>query len=224
MKSTKELDTTCPISQQTETEEFVNTLTHGAGLLLSIIGLSLLVIFSYMRGDVLHIVSCSIYGTSLILLYGASTWYHACKDLNRKRILRIADHACIYLLIAGSYTPFTFGPLRGAWGWSIFGVVWTFALVGILLKIFYHNRSEKVGTIIYLVMGWMAVVAAFPLVENLSFSGIIWLLSGGLFYSFGTIFYLWEKLPFSHSIWHLFVLGGSLCHYSCILNHVIPPL
>lgn len=215
---------TCPVSQQTEMEEFINTLTHGAGFLLSIIGLSILVIYSSLQGDAMHIVSCSIYGASLVLLYGASTWYHACKNLKRKRLLRIADHSCIYLLIAGSYTPFTFGPLRGAWGWSVFCIVWTFALIGITLKIFYINRSEKIATLIYLIMGWMSIAVTFPLLENLSMTGFVWLLGGGLLYSAGTIFYVWEKLPFSHSIWHIFVLGGSLCHYSCVLNHVIPPL
>jgi hemolysin III len=224
MEKTKALTKTCPISEQTVLEEIFNTITHGAGLFLSLIGLVALLFISSSRGDTLLIVSCIIYGISLVLLYGASTWYHGCKNLDRKRILRIADHACIYLLIAGTYTPFTFGPLRGVWGWSLFSVIWLIALVGISLKFFYINRSDRIATIIYLSMGWLALVAVIPLLNSLSLAGFIWLLSGGFFYSFGTIFYLWQTLPFSHSIWHLFVLGGSICHFNCIYYHVIPPL
>jgi len=213
---------TCPVSGETPVEEFVNSLTHGLGLLLSIVGIAALITLSCAYGNPCHIVSCSIYGSTLILLYGASTWYHSCRKLQKKRALQILDHICIYLLIAGSYTPFTLGPLKGVWGWSTLGVVWSLAIVGSIIKIRFTGVREWVSLSLYLLMGWLILAVLVPLGHNISTSGFFWLFAGGFFYSFGTIFYMWDRLPFSHSIWHLFVLMGSGCHYFCILFHIIP--
>ncbi|MBF0286398.1 MAG: hemolysin III family protein [SAR324 cluster bacterium] len=211
------------ISGQSPAEERVNSLIHGAGALLSMGGVSVLVIFASLYGNVWHIVSCSIYGTTLILLYVVSTWYHASRSLHRKQVLQVADHACIYLLIAGSYTPFTIVIFPPEWGWSLFGVEWGLAAAGIIMKMFFVNRFNTISTLVYLGMGWLIVIAIFPLVEYLSRGGLIWLFLGGVAYTAGTPFYLWEKIPFSHAIWHVFVLTGSICHYFAIFFHVLPP-
>lgn len=212
---------TCPISGQTLVEEYVNSITHGLGFLLSIVGIVNLVISTLANKNLWNVISCSIYGFTLILLYGASTWYHKCRDISKKRILKRLDHIAIYLLIAGSYTPFALGPLKGAWGWSTLGVVWSLAIIGSVLKIFIANISDWFTVGIYLLMGWLALIIVFPLKTNFSMNGFIWLFTGGFFYSFGTIFYLWKKLFLAHSIWHLFVLAGSVSHYFCIFLHVI---
>jgi len=213
---------TCPISGETPLEEVANFLTHGFGLVLSAVGGMILVILAMFYGDLLHIASSLIYSTALVLLYSASTYYHGCRSLPRKRILRIVDHASIYILIAGTYTPYTFGPLRGYWGWSMFSMIWCLAMIGVVLKIYYIERFRILSTIVYMGMGWFALIATLPLLDNLSKDGLFWLIAGGGFYTFGTIFFLWEKLPFSHSIWHIFVLGGSICHYCSITFIIIP--
>jgi hemolysin III len=212
----------CEISGQLPLEEVINYLTHGLGAFLSAIGLLALIATTYLYNDAWYVFSCTVYGSTLLLLYTASTCYHASRNPAWKKALKIVDHACIYLLIAGSYTPFTLGPLRGVWGWTLFAIVWTFALVGITLKILYNDRSERICVLIYLVMGWIALVAIVPLMDALSFTALCWMFAGGIAYSSGTIFYLWETLSFSHSIWHCFVLLGSVCHYICIMFYVIP--
>lgn len=212
----------CPVSGETPIEELVNSLTHGLGLLLSIVGVAALIALSWAYGNLYHIVSCSIYGSTLILLYGASMWYHSCRELETKRALKILDHICIYLLIAGSYTPFTLGPLKGVWGWSTLAVIWSLALVGSMIKIRFTDVREWVSVSLYLLMGWLVLAILFPLSYNLSTNGFFWLFAGGFFYSFGTIFFMWDSLPFAHSIWHLFVMMGSVCHYFCILFHIVP--
>ena len=211
----------CPISNQSALEELVNTLTHGLGLVGSIVGLVLLVIFSIASGGKLLFFGCLIYGSSLVLLYGASTWYHACRCQKKKYFLQRVDHACIYLLIAGSYTPFTLGPLRGAWGWSLFAVVWAIAAGGIYLKASDKKTPDWLNATIYLVMGWLVVIATKPLNQALAADALYLIFAGGIAYTVGVIFFLWNKLPFNHSIWHLFVLAGSICHYLCILLYVI---
>lgn len=201
-------------------EELWNVITHGLGLLLSLAGLTLLVVFSSLYETVWHIVSFSIYGTSLVLLYLASTSFHLARKPKRRLRLNVFDHSAIYLLIAGTYTPLMLVTLRGPWGWSIFGVIWGLALVGIVFKIFFAGRFDKVSTITYVVMGWLALIAIYPLVTNLSAPGLIWLLIGGIFYTIGAIFYLKHRIPFNHTIFHVFVLLGSISHFVCIFFYV----
>lgn len=206
-------------------EEIVNSLTHGLGAVLSLIGLIVMVVMAAQRGDAWQIVSFSIFGTSLFVLYLASTLYHSAstRDQNRsrplaRRFLKTFDHSAIYLLIAGSYTPFVLVTLRGAWGWSIFGVVWGIAIAGILLKCLFIERFHKASLILYLLMGWLCVVAGKQLLANLSRFSLLLLVFGGLSYTIGVVFYVWHKLPYNHAIWHLFVLGGSAFHYFSILS------
>ncbi|NUM82266.1 hemolysin III family protein [bacterium] len=203
-------------------EEIANSLTHGLGVLLSIAGLIVLVIYATINGTAIHVVSASIFGSTLILLYTASTLYHSFQSPRAKRVMRILDHSGIYLLIAGTYTPFTLISLNGAWGWSLFGVVWGLALAGVIFKIFFTGRFSAVSTIIYLGMGWIAIVAIKPMLELIPTGGLLWILAGGLAYSFGVIFYAWKKLPYAHAVWHMFVLGGSVCHFFAVLLYVIP--
>jgi hemolysin III len=203
-------------------EETINALTHGLGALLSLGGLVVLVILASRHGDAWHIVSCSIYGATLVLLFASSTLYHSCRNERTKHICRIIDHSSIYLLIAGTYTPFVLVNLRGSWGWSLFGVIWGLALAGIVFQIFFVSRFRVLQTLIYLAMGWLVVIAFKPLLTRVPLPGMIWLLAGGLCYTAGVLFYLWKKLPFHHAVWHLFVLGGSVCHYFAILFYVLP--
>ena len=207
----------CPVSGQSVLEEVINSLTHGVGLLLSLVGLTILVIVACLEGTVWHIVSFSIYGASLVLLYTASMLYHRAKNLVYKRTMQLIDHICIFLLIAGTYTPFALVTLKDGWGWSLFGVVWGLTLAGIILKLIFRNRYDLLSTLIYLAMGWMAVIALAPLRAHLAGSGLILLVIGGLVYSVGTVFYLWEKLPFNHALWHICVLSGSICHFFAVL-------
>jgi hemolysin III len=203
-------------------EETINALTHGLGALFSLAGFIVLVMRASLRGDAWHIVTCSIYGATLVLLFGSSTLYHSFRSRRLKHVFRIIDHAAIYLLIAGTYTPFALVKLRGRWGWGLFGVIWGLALAGIVFQIFFVHRFRLLQTLIYLAMGWLALFAAKPLLASVPLPGLLWLLAGGLFYSLGAVFYLWKKLPFHHGIWHLFVLAGSVCHYFAILFYVLP--
>ncbi len=203
------------------TEEIWHAITHGIGLGLSIAGLVVLVVFSAMDGTALSVTSSAIFGAALIILYGSSTLYHAITHTKVKKIFQQLDHASIYVLIAGTYTPITLLTLKGAWGWSIFGVIWTAALLGISLKMIYPNRFETFSLILYVIMGWMIVIAIQPLLGSMESGGLWLLLAGGLSYTFGVIFYVWDNLAFNHAIWHLFVLGGSILHYFMILFYVI---
>jgi hemolysin III len=209
-------------SEYTRREEIANSITHGIGALLSIAGLAVLVGFSTTRGDAWHIVSCSIYGTTLILLYLASTLYHSIPIPRLKSFLRTIDHSAIYLLIAGTYTPFMLVNLRGPWGWSLFGTIWGIALLGIILKTTSFGRLPGISLGFYLAMGWIVVIAIKPLLAVLDKGGLELLILGGLAYTGGVIFYVWEKLPYSHAIWHLFVMAGSAFHFFAILFYVIP--
>jgi hemolysin III len=204
-------------------EEIANAITHGIGLLLSIAGFVVLLVLSALRGTAWHIVACSIYGATLICLYAASTLYHAVISRRVKRALRIFDHSAIYLLIAGTYTPFLLVSLRGPWGWSLFGVIWGLALAGVLFKFWFVERFAILSTAVYIAMGWLVVIAAKPVVTHLRLTAIIWLLAGGLAYTGGVIFFAAKRIPYSHAIWHLFVLAGSICHYFAVLSTVIPP-
>jgi len=203
-------------------EEIANSVTHGIGLLLALAALSVMVVFAALRGTAWHVVACSIYGTTLVLLFTASTLYHSLPWPRVKAVLKIIDHSAIYLVIAGTYTPFLLVPLRGPWGWSLFGVIWGLALAGIVFKIFYTGRFKLLSTLIYIGMGWIVVIAIRPLYVNLPMGGLLWLLAGGLFYTGGAIFYMKRSIPFNHAIWHAFVLAGSLCHFISIMFFVIP--
>jgi hemolysin III len=208
--------------QRIEIEELVNSLTHGTGALLSAAGLGVLVFLAYKHGSMLHIVSCSIYGATLVLLYTASTLYHSVRSPRLKHVFKIVDHSCIYLLIAGTYTPFTLVTLQGNWGWTLFGLIWTLAGAGIVFQILFVYRFKILATAAYVLMGWVAVIAIKPLLDALPAGGFAWLLAGGLAYTGGALLYLWKSLPYNHAIWHLFVLGGSACHYVAVLLYVVP--
>ena len=200
-------------------EEPANAFTHGLGLLMSIVGFIFLIVEATYTGGALRIVSCAIYGATMILLYTSSTLYHSARPGPLKDFFRIMDHSTIYVFIAGSYTPFTLVLLGDAWGWSLFGVAWGLTLFGIVMKIFFTGKFDLLSTLIYLGMGWMSIVAIKPLVTTLPAGSLWWLLGGGLSYTAGTLFYLREK-PFDHAIWHLFVLGGSVAHYFGIYYYV----
>ncbi len=204
----------------TQKRELFSTLTHAAGSLVAVVGLVVLVVIASQQGDLWKIVSFSVYGATLVLLYTFSSCYHGLTGLP-KRIFRYCDHTAIFLLIAGTYTPFTLVTLKGAWGWSIFGAVWGLALVGIVVDFFYHNKKRLLPILVYVLMGWMIIIALGPLLRALPTSGFLWLLAGGLLYTGGLVFYgLDKKLWPAHGIWHLFVLGGSICHYVTVLVYV----
>ncbi len=203
-------------------DELANALTHGLGLLLALVAVPVLIVLAATHGTAWHVVGISIYGASLIALYAASTLYPAVQHLPAKRILRIIDHSAIYLLIAGTYTPFTLVNLHGAWGWTLLGLVWTMALLGIAWKLVHVERNVVASTILYIAMGWLVVIAARPLFRAVPLSGIEWLLAGGLAYTLGIAFFGLPRLRFHHAVWHLFVLVGSACHYVAVLRYVLP--
>lgn len=212
-----------PISGQTRREELVNALTHGIGFGLSIAALVILVVFAAQKSDPWKIVSFSIYGAALITLYSASTIYHAINYERGKRILQIIDHSSIFILIAGTYTPYLLVNMRGVWGWSLFGFIWGLAWIGIISKAKNGTMGDKRSVIIYLIMGWIIIIAFKKMIDTIQIMGFVWLLIGGISYSLGVIlFMLGNKLPYSHSIWHLFVLGGSITHFFGILFYVLP--
>jgi len=204
-------------------EEAANVATHGLGVLLSIVALVMMVTYAARHGDPYRIVSVSIFGATLILLYLASTLYHAVTHPRAKHFFRIMDHSCIYLLIAGSYTPFALVTLRaGGWGWTIFGLSWGLALAGIVFKMFFVKRFDLLSTIMYIALGWLIVIAFKPVVNTVPTGGLGLLLAGGLLYTGGTVFYLWRRVPFHHAIWHVFVMGGSFCHFLAVFWYVLP--
>ncbi len=209
------------VNEFSVTEEIWHAVTHGVGLALSIAGLTILVAYATLQGSTLAIISSAIFGTTLIVMYGSSTLYHAITHTKIKKIFQQFDHASIYFLIAGTYTPITLLTLGGAWGWSIFSVVWSAAIVGIFLKFTYPGRFEKLSLMLYLLMGWIIIIATEPLLSNMKSGGLWLLLSGGLSYTIGIIFYVWDKLTFNHAIWHLFVLGGSILHFFMVLIYII---
>lgn len=197
-------------------EEKINVYSHAFGLVLSIAGLFLLLSKSIQSDDFWSILSFSIFGLSLIILYAASTYYHNAKDPKLRSRLRIVDHASIYVLIAGTYTPFALVTLNGTVGWILFGVVWGFAFVGIILKLFFTGRFNIISTLMYVFMGWLAVFAFNPLMENLPLPGMYWLGAGGILYTVGAILYSIKKIKFNHAIFHVFVLMGSFCHFIAV--------
>jgi hemolysin III len=202
-------------------DEIANSATHGAGLVLSIAGFVVLLVLAILRGTVWHIVGCSIYGASLVSLYSASTLYHAVVSPRLKHALKIFDHSAIYLLIAGTYTPFLLFDFRNAFGWSLLGVIWLLACAGILFKLFFVDRVPRLSTAIYIAMGWLALVAIKPFFLHVGALTFLLIFAGGVFYSIGVVFYSWKRLPYNHAVWHLFVLAGSACHYFAILRSVL---
>jgi len=203
-------------------EEKFNVISHAIGLVLSIAALVLLVVYSSIYGSAWHIVSFSIYGASLIVLYSASTFYHYVQSPKLRHRLNIFDHSAIYVLIAGTYTPFTLVVLNGWVGWTIFGVSWGLAIVGIILKLFFTGKYDKISTFTYVLMGWVVIFAIKPLVHNLSFEGLMWLLAGGIFYTVGAVLYSIKNLKFNHAIFHIFVLLGSFAHFVAVFFYVLP--
>jgi hemolysin III len=202
-------------------EDIASSLTHGIGAGLSVAALVVLVTLSAMGGDAWRVVSFSIYGACLVSLYLASMFYHAFRAPRLKSIFRIFDHVAIFLLIAGTYTPVALVSLGGGWGWTLFGLIWGLAVFGILLEVFFMDRFRWLTMGVYIGMGWLVVIAIKPVVEALPVGALVWLGAGGVAYTGGVVFYLWKKLPYSHAIWHLFVLGGSACHFFAFLFHVL---
>ncbi len=202
----------------TPREELANALTHGAGLLASLLGLPVLIVSFLARGDALLVLGVSVFGASLVALYTASTLYHALPSPRAKQILQIVDHVAIYLLIAGTYTPFTLGVLRGAWGWGLLGAIWTLAGLGIVFKVLFRTRHPRLSTAFYVAMGWVVIVAIRPLALALPGAGLWLLVAGGLLYTGGVFFYV-RKTRYTHAIWHCFVLGGSACHFFAVFGY-----
>ncbi|MDX1456574.1 MAG: hemolysin III family protein [Marinobacter sp.] len=207
--------------EQSVVEELINSITHGIGALMALSAATLLITLASLDGDPWKIVGVSIYGACLFLLYTASTLYHGIQHEKAKPVLNIIDHCSIYLLIAGTYTPFLLVNLRGPWGWGLFAVIWALAIGGILLKVFRSKRYETAHLLNYLVMGWLIVVAADELVASFSEFGLAMIVAGGLSYSVGVLFFILDRYPFMHAIWHLFVLGGSTCHYIAVFADVL---
>jgi hemolysin III len=201
--------------------EKLNTFTHLLGSALAISGLSILVTVAVLQGDPWKVFSFSIYGITLVLLYSLSTIYHGVQNPRIKAILQKLDHNAIYLLIAGSYTPITLITLRGPWGWTLFGLIWSLALLGVVQELLFGHRTRRPSLILYVLMGWLVVIAINPLMRAMPTAGLLWLLAGGLVYSMGIYFYIHgERVRHFHGVWHLFVLGGSFCHFICILLYV----
>lgn len=210
------------IKHYSSTEEKINIASHALGFVLSVVALVLLVVHASRHGNAWHIVSFSIFGASLVTLYAASTIYHSAKNPVLRSRLRIVDHATIYILIAGTYTPFTLVTLGGFAGWTIFGVSWGMALVGIILKIFFTGKHDLISTLMYVFMGWIIVFAIEPLIHNLSSGGLFWLVTGGVAYTVGAVLYSIKKIRFNHAIFHVFVLIGSACHFISVYFYVLP--
>jgi len=212
------------IARYTRGEELANSLTHACGIVLSIAGLAALIATAIVRGGgIIEIASCAIYGTTLIVLYTTSTLYHSIPFAAPKRVLRTLDHLAIFLLIAGTYTPFVLIALRGTWGWTLFGIIWTLAAVGVAIELSQLRRFRRVMIALYIGMGWVGLIAIKPLVAALPSAGLWLLFGGGVSYTFGVIFYRWRSLRYHHAVWHLFVLGGSVLQYFAVLRYVLPP-
>ncbi|SET44963.1 hemolysin III family protein [Paenibacillus sp. NFR01] len=203
-------------------EEVANAVTHGIGTALSVVALVLLVVFASLKGTAWHVVSFSIYGTTMLLLYLNSTLLHSLREGRAKDLFEIFDHSSIYLFIAGTYTPFMLVAIRGPLGWSLFGVIWGIALFGMLFKAFFVKRFLFISTIFYIAMGWLIVIAWHPLTAVVASGGMTLLVAGGILYTLGTIFYVWRGFPFHHAVWHTFVLAGSVTHFFAVLIYLLP--
>ncbi|RYM31327.1 hemolysin III family protein [Brumimicrobium glaciale] len=203
-------------------EEKLNVISHGFGFFLSIVALIVLVIKATEFGNVWHIVSVAIYGVSMIIMYAASSLYHNAKQPDQRKKLKIFDHAAIYVLIAGTYAPFTLITLKETVGWYVFGVIWGMALIGITLKLFFTGKYKILSTLMYILMSWVIIFAIKPLIDNLSYDGLFWLFAGGVFYMVGAVLYSIKKIKFNHAIFHVCVLAGSFCHFYSIYYYVLP--
>jgi len=207
-----------PRREQTNGEEIANSISHGLGFIIATLGAPLMIHQAVRYGSVKFIVGVSVFSATMIFLYFASAFYHAVPRGKFKRVLQNVDHSAIFLLIAGTYTPFTLGVLNGAWGWSIFGIVWGLATIGVTLKIIYKSSHQILFTCLYLLMGWIIIIAIEPMLERVPLAGLLWLVSGGLFYTLGVVFFATDsQLKYGHFIWHLFVIAGTGCHYFAIL-------
>ncbi|MGY6522956.1 MAG: PAQR family membrane homeostasis protein TrhA [Mongoliitalea sp.] len=204
--------------KQSIEEEFANSITHGFGILFSIVAIALLVTFSILKDSTIHVVSCSIFGASILLLYTFSTLYHAFQEERVKAWLRTFDHIGIYFLIAGTYTPFLLLAVGGTKGWIYFGLIWSLTLIGTIYKIFFTHRFKRLSLVLYLSMGWMGIFLVKPLMETLDITILTMIAAGGIAYTLGTIFYTRPQMRFAHTIWHVFVLGGTVCHFIAILR------
>ena len=202
-------------------EEIANSVTHGIGAALAVSGLTVLAVTAGILGTGWHVVGSVVFGTTLLLLYVASTLYHSVQHPRAKAVLRIVDHSAIFLLIAGTYTPFTLVNLRGVWGWSLFGIVWGIAIVGIVIASVGRGRWPALSLTLYVAMGWAVIGAVKPLMASVAPGGLALLAAGGVAYTVGIIFYAWRKLPYGHAVWHVFVLAGSVCHFFAVLLFVI---
>jgi hemolysin III len=210
-----------PHRPQSAGEEIANSISHGLGFVLAVAGAPILIVTALRQGTVADVVAVSVFAASMALLYLSSTIYHALPTGRIKNVFHVLDHAAIYLLIAGTYTPFTLGVLRGGWGWTLFGLVWGLAAFGVLLKVFAGIRWNGLSTALYVGMGWLVVIAAKPLWESLPTAGLAWLLAGGLAYTAGVYFYLHKTLRFGHLVWHLFVVAGTACHFVAVWKYAI---
>lgn len=206
----------------TKREEIANAITHGIGAALSVAALVILIVFAAWKGTAVHVVSFTIYGSAMLLLYVSSTLLHSFPPGRAKQFFEVMDHSCIYLFIAGTYTPILFHIVQGALGWTLFGVVWGVAIAGVVFKSFFASRFLVTSTLLYIAMGWIIVFAWGPLVERLAPGGLNLLIGGGILYTVGTIFYVWRSFPYHHAVWHLFVLAGSILHFFSILLFVLP--
>jgi hemolysin III len=203
-------------------EEIANCVTHGVGLALSLAGFVALVALAWENGDALHVASLSVYGASLVTLYAASTLYHGVRGERAKGLLQVFDHCGIYLLIAGTYTPFTLLMLRGGWGWTLFGLAWGIAVAGIVFRLVFGTRHRAVAVASYVALGWLCVVAIKPMLTLIPAGALAWLVAGGVAYTSGVFFFASKRVRHGHAIWHLFVLCGSVCHYLAVVLYVVP--
>lgn len=203
-------------SQDLSREDWANAVTHGLGVLFALVAGAVLITQTALQRGGLEVLTASVFVAALVLLYGASTLYHSARDQQVRRRLKVVDHCAIFLLIAGTYTPFTLVGLGGGWGWSLFGVIWGMAVFGIILKLFFTGRFRLLSTATYVIMGWLAIIAFVPMTQALPVPALVWLVIGGVIYTAGTLFYHNERVPYSHAIWHLFVLGGSVSHFTAV--------
>ena len=201
--------------------EIASAVTHGLGAVAALAGGAVLITLTALHGDAWQLGASIVFGVTLLLLYTASTLYHAIQHPVAKGRLKVFDHCAIYLLIAGTYTPFTLIGLRGPWGWGLFIAIWSLALCGVIFKLFYTGRFKRLSTFIYIAMGWLIIVAIKPMLNSLDAWTLSWLLAGGVFYTLGTYFYHRESIPYSHAIWHLFVIAGSVCHFVAVTAQVL---
>ncbi|KAJ50953.1 hemolysin III [Clostridium tetanomorphum] len=202
----------------TKREDIVNAITHGIGALLAIAALVILIVYAALKGTAWHVVSFSIYGATLVILYLESTLYHSLRGENVKKLFRKFDHMSIFILIAGTYTPYCLTVLRGKLGWTIFGIVWGCTILGIVLKAFYTGKKESISTMLYIIMGWLIIIAIKPLYLLMTFKGFMFLVIGGILYTAGTYFFGKDNMPYNHGIWHLFVIAGSILHFFSVMS------